>query len=158
MATVNPQVRVSSAQRRLETEFANPLLGRLLRSQLHWPASRWLLLVSYEGRRSGRRFTFPASYSRVGATLVVVTPRHESTWWPNFQSPYECTLWHRGRERQVVGEVVTGPDRDDLLAAYLDDHLSMRHLLGVQPEDIVSPGRLPAAADEVAVVRFSPVG
>ena len=33
----------------------NPLVGRLLRSPLHWLASRRLALIPYTGRRSGRR-------------------------------------------------------------------------------------------------------
>lgn len=154
------EVRVSALQRTLERRVANPLFDHLLRSRLHWPMSRWLLLVEYEGRRSGRRYRFPASYSVVGDDLVVVTPRSESGWWPNFREARRCTVWWRGEERLVVGEVVAGDERERLLAAYLDDNWTMRRWLANSEASSETssggdPGGLPPTARDLAVVRFS---
>ncbi|KTG13539.1 hypothetical protein [Haloferax profundi] len=76
--------RISDAQRTLERRFSNPFLLRLLRSPAHFLASRWVLLVSYVGRKSGIRYTFPAVYAAAGTDLVVVvTPKADSNWWKN---------------------------------------------------------------------------
>lgn len=40
----------------------NPLVRWLMRSPLHWLASRRVALISYTGRRSGRRFTIRVGY------------------------------------------------------------------------------------------------
>ncbi|SFR32253.1 nitroreductase/quinone reductase family protein [Halogeometricum limi] len=143
-------VRISSLQRLVEARFANPLLRRLLRSPLHWPASRSLVLVSYVGPRSGRRYTFPVVYARVDERLVVVTPGRESRWWRNFRRPRACSVWFRGEERPATGTVVSGDERKQLLGAYGDEHPRFGRRLGVgsreEPE---------TAAEELVVVRFA---
>lgn len=142
--------RISPAQRAVEQRIANPLLRRLLQSRLHGLASRWVLLVSYEGRRSGRRYTFPVVYDRQGETLVVVTPSAESTWWRNFTSPYPCTVWVRGEARAAVGEVVTGDARGPLLATYFERYRVLGGVFGYDPDDAAAPD----SADDIAVGRF----
>jgi hypothetical protein len=50
----------------------NPLVRWLLRSRLHWLVSRRLTLISYTGRRSGRRYTIPVGY-RIAGLQVTIT-------------------------------------------------------------------------------------
>lgn len=141
--------RISGLQRSFEGRVFNPFLRWLLRSRLHWVASRWILLVSYEGRRSGRRYTFPVAYARRDGSLVVVTPRSESQWWKNFRRPRPCTVRYRGVDRDATGEVVTGDERTPLLRRYFQTHGAMGRLLGVSAAD-------PEAEtfEGIAVVRF----
>jgi hypothetical protein len=146
--------RVSSFQRVLEERLANPLLRVLLRSPLHPLASRWLVLVSYEGRRTGRRYTFPAMYDRRDDSVVVVTPVRESTWWKNFVEPRRCAVWLRGTERSVVGELVTGDERRSLLGDYLETHGIVGRLLGLPEAGNRSAERDDRRTDDLAVVRF----
>lgn len=148
--TAPRSVRVSSLQRRIEERVANPLLRWLLRSRLHWLASRWLLLLSYTGRRSGRRYTTPVAYARHEGDVLVATPERESDWWRNFTEPRRCGLWLRGVDRAATGRVVTGADRERLLAAYVERHGLLGRLFGIDgPDDVARASR------EVAVVRFS---
>lgn len=135
---------VSPLQRTVERRVANPLLRGLLRSPLHRPASRWLVLVSYVGRRSGDRHSFPAVYARAGGALVVVTPAGESNWWHNFTGERYCTVWLRGSPRSAVGEVLDGERRASALAAYLDAHPALGRLVGARDDP-----------DALAVVRFA---
>lgn len=49
----------------------NPIVRRLLASGLHWPLSRWLLLLRWESVEAGRRRTTPLSYVREGGFLYL---------------------------------------------------------------------------------------
>lgn len=93
--------------RTLEETVANPILRRLLRSRAHWPISRFVCLLAYEGRSSGARFTTPVGYSRSGDIVHVVTIREHANWWKNFTEPYDCTLYLEGEPVAATGEVVT---------------------------------------------------
>ena len=69
---------VASGRRRFAilNRAANPLVGWLIRSPLHWLASRRLALIIYTGRRSGRPYTIPVGYEMVGlqVTITVASP------------------------------------------------------------------------------------
>jgi len=54
-----------------------PLLGNVVR--------RNLVVISYVGRRSGKTFTIPVNYRRVGDEVVIgVGLSGAKTWWRNF--------------------------------------------------------------------------
>lgn len=50
-----------------------------------WLVARWMTVVTYTGRRSGRTFTLPVGYRRRGdeVTIPVELPEKKS-WWRNF--------------------------------------------------------------------------
>ncbi len=51
----------------------NPLMGLLLRSPLHGPLGKRLLLLEYTGRKSGKRFRLPVAYVREERELLLAT-------------------------------------------------------------------------------------
>ena len=55
--------------------FGNFFVIGLLRSPLHRLSSGSLLLISYRGRRSGRRFTIPVMYAEREGTLTIFVGR-----------------------------------------------------------------------------------
>ena len=57
----------------------SPLVEWLLRSPLHWPASRRLVLITYTGRGSGRPYTIPVRYEVAGlqVTITVGSPHRK---------------------------------------------------------------------------------
>jgi hypothetical protein len=63
---------------------ANPALGWLLRSPLHRLASWRLSLITYTGRRSGRRHTIPTRF-KVDGDVVTITAHwaDRKLWWRN---------------------------------------------------------------------------
>ena len=91
-------------------DLATPLNGlveALLRSPLHFVASKGLLVLSWEGRQSGRRFSIPLGYQEDGAEIfVLISKREEKRWWKNFRSSWPAELTVRGERRDVLGEVV----------------------------------------------------
>jgi hypothetical protein len=79
----------------------NPLVRLLIRSPLHRLASRRLALITYTGRRSGRRYTIPVGYQMTDlqVTITVGSPDHK-LWWRSLTgkgAPVELSV--RGRRR-----------------------------------------------------------
>lgn len=85
----------------------NPVVMALLRSRFHALASKTLLVVSWSGRKTGRRFSIPTGYQRDADDVVVLLSKPgEKTWWKNFRSPWPADLLIEGRERTAMGELV----------------------------------------------------
>jgi len=82
----------------------NPLMRGLLRSPMHGVVSGSIGLLCYRGRRSGREFVTPLSYSRDG-TLVRFLSSHKTRWWLNFRAgPTPVQV-------EIAGEVRSGVAR-----------------------------------------------
>lgn len=81
---------------------ANPAIKLLLRSPLHPVLSGGLTLITVTGRRSGRKFTFPVSYSRPSPDRVKIEvgwPGRKK-WWRNLRGEGGLVgLRLRGKER-----------------------------------------------------------
>jgi deazaflavin-dependent oxidoreductase (nitroreductase family) len=79
----------------------------LLRSPLHRLASGSLLLITYRGRSSGRRFTIPVMYAeREGTLTIVVGHAERKRWWRNLRGGAEVEVQLRGRRLRGQAEVV----------------------------------------------------
>ncbi len=88
----------------------NPLVIALLRSRLHGIGSRQMMVVSWTGRKSGRRFSIPVAYQRKGADgreiVVLISKVNKKRWWKNFREPWPAELLLRGRVREATGHWV----------------------------------------------------
>jgi len=157
MTATDDSGRITDRWRWVESRVANPVLRWLLRSRLHWLSSRWLLLLSYEGHRSGRRFTTPVLYVRDGDAFVVTTVRDPAVWWRNFSDGHPATLRVRGERIRVEGVAETDPSvvADWLLALRERGHGRLPAVLGV-PDDASGPA-LERAASDLVFVRFTPI-
>ncbi|MGZ3601481.1 MAG: nitroreductase/quinone reductase family protein [Ktedonobacterales bacterium] len=65
-----------------DMKAVNPFVRLLLRSPLHFLLSNSLLLLTYTGRKSGKRYTIPVSYAREGNVITVFT---HHAWWKNLK-------------------------------------------------------------------------
>lgn len=81
----------------LLNKLANPTMTLLLRSPLHGLASRNLMLITYQGRRSGKIYTTPVNYVRDGDTILVVSSA-DRTWWRNLRGGAHITARVQGRD------------------------------------------------------------
>ncbi|ELY96157.1 hypothetical protein C482_16333 [Natrialba chahannaoensis JCM 10990] len=148
-------LQVVSLLRRIETRVANPLFRSLLRSRFHWIVSDWLALVSYVGRHSGQRYTFPVAYHQLNGAIIAMTPKRETNWWRNFQKSRECRVWLRGKEYTAMGELADD-ERDSLIAGYVETHGLLGRILGVGTAPAEHPHRPAESNHDIAVVRFVP--
>jgi F420H(2)-dependent quinone reductase len=84
--------RATTRSRRLQ-RLGNLFVIGLLRSPAHRLLSGSLLLISFRGRRSGRRFTIPVMYAERDGTLTVFVGHPErKTWWRNLRQGAEVEL------------------------------------------------------------------
>ncbi len=93
-------------------KMLNPLFTLLLRSPLHRLVSGRLLLLTFTGRKSGKRYTIPVGYAQDDATLLLGT---EGRWKANLRgAPVAVRL--RGESRRGTAEVIA--DEEGMIAAY----------------------------------------
>lgn len=95
----------------------NIVLRRLLRT----PLARWidsLVLLEFDGRRTGRRYRVPVGWYAAGGRRVVFTP---ARWPANFAGTAPVLVHHRGRATEMVGTLVTDPA---MTAAAIDEVLA----------------------------------
>ncbi len=100
----------------------NPLFGLVLRSPLHGLVSKRLLLLTFTGRKSGKRYTIPVGYGQADNTLLLGT---QSRWKHNLCGGVPVKVRLRGRQRAGTAEVID--DEAGLAEAY-------RTMLDVAPD------------------------
>lgn len=60
----------------------NSIVAGVLNSPLHGVMSGSMMLITFQGRQSGKTYSTPVEYIKVGEELSVVS-RRERTWWRN---------------------------------------------------------------------------
>ena len=86
---------VSQEDTRAVPSFVNKVATAVLRSPLHGLLSHNTLLLSFQGRRSGKTYTIPLSYTQEGDTVLCFT-RRENTWWKNLRGGTPITVDLKG--------------------------------------------------------------
>jgi hypothetical protein len=84
----------------------NPMMRMLLRSPLHFVVSKSLMLITFTGRNSGRRFTTPVRYIRVDGVVRSFTSS-ENKWWRNLRGGAEVVLRIEGKDREYHATAVS---------------------------------------------------
>jgi hypothetical protein len=103
--------------------FANAMVSTLLRIPvLHRVISNQILLLTFTGRKSGKRYTIPVGYARDGQTITILTKWFRG-WWRNFQEPTPVELlivgkMYRGDAKAVTDETVIIPLITGLIKQY----------------------------------------
>jgi len=81
----------------------NPIMKTLLRSPLHGLLSHSLMVLAFQGRKSGKRYTIPVGYHERGDTLYLFT---HSAWWKNLRGGAPVMVRLRGQEVPGTAELV----------------------------------------------------
>ncbi len=135
---------------------ANPWVIRLLGSRLHFLASGDLLVACFAGRKTGKRYTLPLSYTELGDALYLCTRPEGSGWWKNMRDDAPVEIVLRGTTVKVRANVIDNQSSEALeaLGAFLTRNPGTASLLyNVQ----VERGRGPSADDLAREVRNSVV-
>ena len=105
-----------------ETSSVSPMLNKtmkfVLRSPLHRMVSKYLTLITFTGRKSGKTYTTPVSYYQQNNEVTIFT---HANWWKNLQNGASVSLRLRGRKLQGFAKAVA--DDKGAIAAKLTVHL-----------------------------------
>jgi hypothetical protein len=140
-------------------KIMNKVPAAVLRSPLHRAMSDKYLLLTFTGRKSGKRYTTPVAYLK-GETLLMTT---DSPWWKNLRGtdgagpPVSVRV--KGREYGGLGEAVT--DETEVvrvLARFLQMQPGYGKFVGVKrgAGGRVDPSMVEEAARGRVVVRVRP--
>jgi deazaflavin-dependent oxidoreductase (nitroreductase family) len=80
--------------------------------------SKFTTLITFTGRKSGKTYTTPVSYSQFDDQVYIFT---HANWWKNLCGGAPVTLCLHGRKRQGRAEPVA--DDKDTIASRLAEHL-----------------------------------
>lgn len=94
------------------TKAMNVILSAILRSPFHGNLSQRFILLSFKGRKSGKRYTLVVGYQREGEVLEVISPRN---WWKNLRGENtHVSVLLQGRWYNGIAEAFYG---DETVAA-----------------------------------------
>lgn len=100
---------------------ANPFVRAVLRSPAHGLLSGSLVLLEYEGRRTGDRHRIPVLGAIDGPTVIALAARPDAKqWWRTFEQPAPARLLVRGTWHDVTGHAIGGDERRPALRLYLE--------------------------------------
>lgn len=102
--------------------FGNTMAMAVLRSPLHRMMSSSLLVLTYNGRRSGKQYDLPLQYIDLDGTLMIWAGNAtDKTWWRNFETPVTAAVRLRGRDVDAKASLVDDPwQRTAALRAYME--------------------------------------
>ena len=86
----------------------NPLVVFILRSPLHFIASKNLIFITFQGRKSKKTFNIPVSYHREGNDLIALTLK-QNLWWKNLKMLNRTQITLLGK-REDVGITIVDQD------------------------------------------------
>jgi len=112
--------------------LANPLVRGVLRSRAHALLSARLVLLSYRGHRTRRRFDIPLRYVVLadGRLVAIAVRRERKLWWRSFSESRDATLLLRGSSVAVVGRLAEDGPAEEARAAYAARYPRSAGLLG----------------------------
>jgi hypothetical protein len=94
-------------------KIVNPTLKFLLYSPLHGLMSKRLMVLNFQGRKSGKPYSIVVGYHAEGDTVLVTT---QARWAKNLAGGAPVHLRLRGRKRSGTAQLLT--DIDAMSAAY----------------------------------------
>ncbi len=135
--------------------FVNRTMKLVLRSPVHGIVSKTVLLITFTGRKSGKTYTTPVSYSQNGDQVYIFT---HADWWKNLRSGAPVSLRIQGRELQGLAEAVA-EDKSAVatgLAAHLRKVPSDARYYDVTFDDHRNPRaeEVEKAAQSVVMIRI----
>jgi hypothetical protein len=93
---------------RIVFKLLNPVMKLILNSPFHRLMSSRVMVISFTGRKSGKRFATPVAYTWEGNRVIVVT---YSAWRNNFKEPAPVQLRIQGKDVRGMAQWVRDPLR-----------------------------------------------
>ena len=98
----------------------NAMMKFILRSPLHGMVSKTITVISFTGRKSGKLYSTPVSYSQNGDQVTIFT---HGEWYKNLAGGEPISLRIRGKDYTGKADVIINDKT--LMAAELGEHLKV---------------------------------
>jgi hypothetical protein len=105
MSEQSPAVTVSHPPAAV-LRAVNPLLRFLLRTPLMGAARKAMMVLSFTGRKSGRRYSIPVSAHQIDNDLYALVG---AAWRLNFRGGASAEVVHDGKTTTMRGELIEDP-------------------------------------------------
>jgi hypothetical protein len=102
MTQQSPAITVSHPPNAI-LRAVNPILRTLLRTPLAGPARQQIMVVSFTGRKTGRRYSIPLSAHQIDNGLYAMTA---APWKNNFRDGAAAEVLHNGKTTTMRGELI----------------------------------------------------
>lgn len=132
----------------------NPIVAWLLKSPLHSLISKNTMLITYQGRKSGKLYTTPVNYLRDGDVFTTTSYRRR-VWWRNLRGGAPVTIRVGGEDLKAVADVV---EDDEAVASHLSAYLqkvprlARYFAVSIDPRGQPNPDDVARAAKERVIV------
>ena len=105
-------------------KIVNPAVRLILRSPFHGMMSNSLLLITYNGRKSGKEYSLPVQYvSDIRTIYIIVGMPEKKTWWRNLRRSATVQLLLRGKCAIGNAVVLEGDADVEIIAKALNLYL-----------------------------------
>ncbi len=104
-----------------------PAVNRMVSTLLRLPVahrliSKMLLLLTFTGRQSGKRYSIPVGYYREGNTVMIITKRFRK-WWRNLEGNVPVEVRIEGRNIKGQATALTEPEITvPIIAHIVEEH------------------------------------
>ncbi len=135
--------------------LGNPFISAILRSPIHGLLSGRIMLISFNGRKSGKRYTTPVGFLRDDG-IYWVTSQRDRKWWRNMRGGAEVTLRVEGEQVKGWAEAIEGPEE---VAESLTDYLrkvpgqARYYGVGLGPDGIPNAEDVARASSQRVMVK-----
>jgi hypothetical protein len=138
----------------LRNRVVNPVVRWLLHSPLHPLLSGSLLILAYEGCKTGRWHSPPCMYARDGLDLYIVPAQPDrKVWWRNLRQPARVRLRVQGHDLEGIATASSEPQTVAAgLRRYLERYPKAAKRLGVRLDASGIPHYTHTAARPLVVV------
>ena len=147
MTSLNSVDRADHASPSLRKRIFNQAVASILRSPLHGMMSQKVLVITFQGRKSGRQISTPVGYIEMqDGSIMVFT---DGRWWRNLLAHPQVSLWLRGRHVRGRAELC----RDTTLnAVFLNQLVKQRGVENARRRGLEA---VPTNASDEEVVRLT---
>ena len=134
----------------------NPIMKSILKSPFHKMMSGQIMIITFQGAKSGKEYATPVSYSMENETVHCFT---HATWWKNFTSKPEVKLRIQGQDFEGSAKAIKGDQ--ERIAAGLEKQLKAvpfdANFYNVSMDEDGQPNKddVKAAAAECVMVQIS---
>ena len=84
--------------------LVNPFIAMIAKSPIHFLISNQLLVMSFQGIKTGKNYLIPVSFHQHDETYTCATLR-SNLWWKNLKNLSETQVWLRGQLMTAALEI-----------------------------------------------------